>query len=222
MLNLSTPKINNAVLGEIVRIKHLGQQDYSPVWQQMQLYTRNRTLHTLDEIWLLQHNAVYTQGQAGKPEHVLNPNDIPIVQSDRGGQVTYHGPGQLIIYCLTDIARKNIGVREFVCLLEDAVIDLLASYRIAAVGNRAAPGVYVNQAKICSVGLRVRHGRTYHGLSLNVAMDLEPFSRINPCGYAGMPITQLSDFVPDINIETISLQLQTILLEKIAYTGSIT
>lgn len=219
MLNLSTQNLNNAVLGEVVKVKYLGQQDYSPVWQQMQSYNRNRTAHTIDEIWFLQHNAVYTQGQAGKPEHLLNTANIPVVQSDRGGQVTYHGPGQLIVYFLTDLQRKNIGIRQFVCLLEDAVIELLAAYGITAAGDRAAPGVYVNKAKICALGLRVRHGRTYHGLSLNVAMDLEPFSRINPCGYAGMPIAQMQDFVAKINIDVVTSQLKTILIQKIAYAG---
>lgn len=221
MLNLSIAKTNNAVLGEIVKIRHLGQQDYSTVLQQMQLYTRNRIAHTLDEIWFLQHNQVFTQGQAGKPEHILNPANIPIVQSDRGGQVTYHGPGQLIVYVLIDIARKNIGVRQFVCILEDAVIELLASYGIEAHGDREAPGVYVNKAKICSIGLRVKRGCTYHGLSLNIAMDLAPFARINPCGYAGMPITQLQDFVPSISMEVITAQLQQILLKKISYIGTL-
>ena len=222
MLNLSIQNQNNAVLGEVVKIKHLGQQDYAPVWQQMKLYNRDRDEHTLDEIWFLQHNAVYTQGQAGKPEHLLNTVNIPVVQSDRGGQVTYHGPGQLIVYFLTDIQRKNIGIRQFVCLLENAVIELLAAHGIVAAGDRAAPGVYVNKAKICSLGLRVRHGRTYHGLSLNVSMDLEPFSHINPCGYAGMPITQMRNFAPDINIDTVAVQLKTILIQKLAYAGVIT
>ena len=221
MLNLSTTKINNAVFGDIVKVRHLGQQDYSPVLQQMQLYTRNRAAHTLDEIWFLQHNQVFTQGQAGKPEHILNPANIPIVQSDRGGQVTYHGPGQLIVYVLIDIARKNIGIRQFVCILEDAVIELLASYGIEAYGDRAAPGVYVNKAKICSMGLRVKRGCTYHGLSLNIAMDLAPFARINPCGYTCMPITQLQDFVPSISIELVTAQLQQILLKKISYIGTV-
>lgn len=222
MLNLSTQNLNSTFLDELVKIKHLGQQDYSPVWQQMQQYNRNRDELTQDEIWFLQHNAVYTQGQSGKPEHLLNTTNIPVVQSDRGGQVTYHGPGQLIVYFLTDIQRKNISIRQFVCLLEDAVIELLATYGIAGVGDRAAPGVYVNKAKICALGLRVRHGRTYHGLSLNVAMDLEPFSGINPCGYAGMPIAQMQDFVPNIDIDLVTSQLKTILIQKIAYAGVIT
>ena len=219
MLNLSIPNLNNAVLGELVKVKHLGQQDYSPVWQQMKLYTHNRTEQSSDELWLLQHNQVYTQGQAGKPEHVLNPGNIQIVQSDRGGQVTYHGPGQLIIYCLTDLQRKQINIRQFVCILENAVIELLDQYGINAVGDRDAPGVYVNKSKICSVGLRVRHGRAYHGLSLNVAMDLEPFTRINPCGYAGMQVVQLQDFVKNITIDEVILQLLPILIKKIGYKG---
>ncbi len=218
MLNHCT-NLNKVSLKEIVKIKNLSHQEYYPVWQQMKLYTNNRTAHSPDEIWNLEHLPVYTQGQAGKAEHLLNPGLIPVVQSDRGGQVTYHGPGQVVLYCLVDIARKNIGVRDFVCILENSVIELLAEYNIQANTDRAAPGVYVNKSKICSLGLRVRHGCTYHGLSLNVNMDLEPFTRINPCGYAGMQVTHMQEFVASAKADTIAPQLLTILTQKIGYIG---
>lgn len=204
---------------EVVTIKQLGLQAYDPVWQHLKLFTHNRTTHTVDEFWCLEHLPVFTQGQAGKPEHVLDPGNIPIVQSDRGGQVTYHGPGQLIIYCLVDLQRKQMHVRNFINILESTVLEFLASYNIAAAVQANAPGVYVAGAKICSLGLRVRHGRTYHGLSLNVAMDLEPFSRINPCGYAGMRVVQLKDFVPDVTVAEVTSQLLPRLLSKMGYAG---
>jgi len=156
----------------------------------MQTFTDSRTADTPDEIWLLEHEPVYTQGQAGKPEHLLHRTDIPVVQSDRGGQITYHGPGQLIAYLLLDVRRKGLGVRELVTALEQAVIRLLAGYGIAAVAKPDAPGVYVNGAKIASLGLRIRRGCSFHGLALNVDMDLSPFLHINPCGYAGLAMTQ--------------------------------
>jgi len=221
MLNHCT-SLNKVSLSEIVKIKNLGHQEYYPVWQQMKLYTHNRAAHSSDEIWNLEHLPVYTQGQAGKAEHILNPGSIPVLQSDRGGQVTYHGPGQVVLYCLVDIARKNIGVRDFVSILENSVIELLAEYNIQASTDRAAPGVYVNQSKICSLGLRVRHGRTYHGLSLNVNMDLEPFSHINPCGFAGMRVTHMQEFVDVANTDIIAQQLLNILTNKIGYAGTTT
>ena len=179
-------------------VKPLGVQPYIPTWEAMQAFTASRSETTPDELWLLEHPPVYTQGQAGKPEHVLNPGDIPIVQIDRGGQVTYHGPGQLIAYLLLDLKRHKMGVRELVRRIEQSVIDVLASYDITAYGKIDAPGVYVNrlgvEAKIAALGLRIRNGCSYHGLSFNVNMDLEPFSRINPCGYAGLQVTQLADY----------------------------
>lgn len=179
-------------------IKPLGLAKYVPTWQAMQDFTAARDETTPDELWLLEHPPVYTQGQAGKPEHVLNPGTIPIVQIDRGGQVTYHGPGQLIAYLLLDLKRHKVGVRELVRKLEQSVIDVLAQYDIAAYGKVDAPGVYVRrdgvEAKIAALGLRIRNGCSYHGLSFNVNMDLEPFSRINPCGYAGLQVTQLADY----------------------------
>lgn len=179
-------------------VRCLGLVDYVPTWQAMQAFTAARNESTPDELWLLEHPPVYTQGQAGKPEHVLNPGAIPIVQIDRGGQVTYHGPGQLVAYLLLDLKRRKLGVRDLVRRMEQSVIDLLADYGIESYGKVDAPGVYVQregvEAKIAALGLRIRNGYSYHGLSFNVNMDLEPFSRINPCGYAGLAVTQLADF----------------------------
>ncbi|MEZ5534043.1 MAG: lipoyl(octanoyl) transferase LipB [Thiolinea sp.] len=166
---------------------------YPEILQQMQDFTRQRDESTPDEIWLLEHQPVFTLGRNGKMEHVLNPGDIPVIPIDRGGQVTYHGPGQLVAYLLLDIKRLNIGVRELVMSIEQSVIDLLANYGITAAGDRDAPGVYVAGKKISALGLRVSRGKTYHGLSLNVDMDLEPFSRINPCGYEGLEVTCCAD-----------------------------
>lgn len=174
-------------------IRELGVAAYIPVWQQMQAFTQQRSADTLDEIWLVQHPPVFTLGRNGKREHVLAPGDIPVIPIDRGGQVTYHGPGQLVAYLLLDIRRKGLGVRELVMVIEQSVIDLLAHYGVSALGNRDAPGVYVAGRKIAALGLRVSKGCTYHGLSLNVSMDLEPFQRINPCGYAGLQVTQCAD-----------------------------
>ena len=174
-------------------IRQLGLQDYSRIWQAMQQFTDLRDSNTPDEIWLLEHPPVFTQGQAGKAEHLLFPGDIPVVQVDRGGQVTYHGPGQLVAYVLLDIKRRNLGVRQLVSMLENILIELLRRYNINAEARPDAPGVYVAGAKIASLGLRVRKGCTFHGLALNVQMDMEPFSRINPCGYAGMQMVQSSE-----------------------------
>lgn len=176
-----------------LRVRELGRLPYLPAWQAMQRFTNERGPDTPDEIWLLEHEPVFTQGQAGKAEHLLMPGDIPVVQADRGGQVTYHGPGQLIAYLLLDVRRSNLGVRELVSRMEASLVALLAEYGIAAYAKPDAPGVYVGAAKIASLGLRIRHGRSFHGLALNVDMDLEPFGRINPCGYAGMAMTQLKD-----------------------------
>lgn len=176
-------------------IKRLGVAPYEPTWQAMRAFTSTRTPHTPDEIWLLEHPPVYTLGMAGKPEHLLNAHTgIPLVKIDRGGQITYHGPGQLVAYVLLDMKRRNLGVRALVRKLECAVIDLLANYGIAAVNRADAPGVYVNEpggAKVAALGLRVKGGCCYHGLALNIDMDLSPFNAINPCGYAGLAVTQL-------------------------------
>ncbi|MCW9013710.1 MAG: lipoyl(octanoyl) transferase LipB [Gammaproteobacteria bacterium] len=174
-----------------VIVRHLGLQDYLHSWQQMQQFNQQRDESTTDEIWLLQHPPVYTLGLNGKKEHVLNIGDIPLVETDRGGQVTYHGPGQLIAYFLFDIRRNRLGVRQMVSHLEQAVIDLLAEEGIVAAAKKTAPGVYVEDKKIAALGLRIKQGGSYHGLSLNVDMDLSPFKNINPCGYEGMEVTSL-------------------------------
>lgn len=173
--------------------KHLGLRDYTQVWQAMSDYTDQRHADSEDQLWLVQHPAVFTQGQAGKAEHILDAGDIPIVQSDRGGQVTYHGPGQLVGYLLIDVKRKGWSTREFVQRIEHAVIETLCHYAIDSYADRDAPGVYVGEAKISALGLRLRKGRSLHGLSLNVDMDMSPYARINPCGYT-RPVAQLRDF----------------------------
>jgi lipoyl(octanoyl) transferase len=185
-------------------IRHLGQRDYFDTWQAMQAFTATRDVHTPDELWLLEHPPVFTQGQAGKPEHLLNPGEIPVVQTDRGGQVTYHGPGQLIGYVLLDLTRLKISTRQLVNNLENVIIQVLGDYQITATARYDAPGVYVGSAKICSIGLRVRKGYSYHGLAFNIAMNLEPFSRINPCGFSNLPITQLSAFYPAIELAEVA------------------
>lgn len=176
-------------------VRYLGLQDYQSVWQQMQDFTAQRDATTRDELWLLQHHPVFTQGQAGKAEHVLNAGDIPVLQSDRGGQVTYHGPGQLVVYFLIDVRRRGFGVRSLVDIIESALIEVLESYGIVGELRKGAPGVYVGSSKIAALGLRIRRGCSLHGLAFNIDMDLEPFSRINPCGYAGLAVTQLSELL---------------------------
>jgi len=198
--------------------RELGQVDYQPTWHAMQRFTDSRDADTPDEVWLLEHAPVFTQGQAGKAEHVLFPGDIPVVQVDRGGQVTYHGPGQLVAYLLLDVRRSGIGVRELVSRIERSLIDLLASYGVSASAKPDAPGVYVNGAKIASLGLRIRNGRSFHGLALNVDMDLQPFQRINPCGYAGMAMTQLAELVAEpIDISEVSARLREQLVKHLEY-----
>jgi lipoyl(octanoyl) transferase len=174
-------------------VKSMGLVDYESAWQAMKAFTAGRTPLTGDEIWLLQHPPVYTQGIAGKPEHLLAESVIPVIKTDRGGQITYHGPGQLIAYLLLDVRRLKLGVRELVGRMESAVIHVLADYGIEAYGRADAPGVYVGAAKIASLGLKIKKNFCYHGIALNVDMDLQPFSAINPCGYAGMPVTQMKD-----------------------------
>lgn len=177
------------------QLRQLGMQDYAQVWEAMQAFTRERSADTPDELWLLQHHPVFTQGQAGKPEHILDAHDIPVVQSDRGGQVTYHGPGQLVVYFLLDVRRRNIGVRGLVDLIEQSVLELLLGYGISGELRRSAPGVYVDGRKIAALGLRIRKGCSLHGLSFNIDMDLAPFGWINPCGYEGLEATQLADLL---------------------------
>ena len=185
-------------------IRQLGRLPYQTVWDNMRQLTHSRTTSTPDELWLLEHPPIYTQGQAGKAEHLLNPGHIPVIQTDRGGQVTYHGPGQLVGYVMLDLRRYNIGVRTLVCRLEKTLVDLLAELGINAALRPSAPGVYVGEAKIASIGLRVRQGCSYHGIALNVNMDLSPFSGINPCGFAQLPMTQIASYHPDITIEKVS------------------
>jgi lipoyl(octanoyl) transferase len=188
-------------------VRQLGRQDYMPVWQAMRSFTDQRDAETPDEIWVVEHDPVYTLGLNGKQEHVLNPGDIPVVQCDRGGQVTYHGPGQIVMYVLLDLRRRNLGVKHLVEILEQAVIDLLQQYTIDAQRKPNAPGVYVNGEKIAALGLRVRKGCSYHGLSFNVDMDLEPFSRINPCGFEGLQTTQLKALLDGLAYDQVTADL---------------
>jgi len=175
-------------------VRRLGLMDYKPVWRAMQRFTDQRDANTPDELWLVEHPPVFTQGQAGRAEHLLAPGDIPVIQVDRGGQVTYHGPGQIVAYPLIDIGRLKMGVRALVTGIEQAVIDVLGSYAVDAQLLEGAPGVYVDGKKIASLGLRIRRGKSFHGLAFNINMDLEPFQRINPCGYKGLKVTSLSAF----------------------------
>ena len=200
-------------------VRTLGLQAYEPVWHAMQRFTDTRDEHSLDQLWLLEHLRVFTQGQAGKAEHLLMPGDIPVVQVDRGGQVTYHGPGQLVGYVLVDVRRLGLGVRDLVTAIEQSLIALLADYGVTAVARSDAPGVYVEGAKIASLGLRIRRGCSFHGLALNLDMDLEPFSRINPCGYAGLRMTQLRDWVKDFDRAQIGGQLTEHLAQRLGFTG---
>ncbi len=175
------------------RVRDLGRKAYEPVWRAMQAFTDARDAATPDELWLVEHEPVFTLGQAGRPEHVLAPGDIPVLHVDRGGQVTYHGPGQIVAYPLLDLRRLKIGVRDYVCRIEQAVIDTLAEWNIEGARKDGAPGVYVNGAKVAALGIRVRRGCCFHGLAFNIAMDLEPFHRINPCGYAGLEVVAMAD-----------------------------
>lgn len=208
----------SAAAGKLM-VRALGRRDYVSVWRAMQAFTENRDSDSGDELWLVEHPPVYTLGLNGKPEHVLEPGAIPVVAVDRGGQVTYHGPGQIVAYALLDLRRLGLGPRQLVMALEQAVIDLLTEYGVAAVGRREAPGVYVHGAKIAAVGLRVRRGCCYHGLSFNVAMDLEPFSRINPCGYPGMAVTQLADLAAAGDEQTLARRLADKLAGRLGLAG---
>lgn len=177
----------------VAQLRDLGRRPYEPVWRAMQAFTDARTADTADELWLVEHDPVFTLGQAGRPEHVLAPGDIPVIRVDRGGQVTYHGPGQIVLYPLLDLRRLKLGVREYVCRIEQSIIDTLADWNIEAVRRDGAPGVYVAGAKIAALGIRVRRGCSFHGLAFNIDMDLSPFSRINPCGYEGLQVTSMLD-----------------------------
>ena len=183
------------------RILRRGRVEYPETWSEMREFTDGRGQDTRDQLWLLQHPPVFTQGQAGRAEHLLMPGDIPVVQTDRGGQVTYHGPGQWVVYLLLDLRRRGLGVRDLVDLIENSVVAVLAGYGVHAESRRDAPGVYVDGAKIASLGLRIRRGCSYHGLALNVDMDLEPFTRINPCGLEGVPVTSLRQCLGGVAVD---------------------
>lgn len=196
-------------------IKHLGLADYEEVWQSMKEFTQTRNENTSDEIWVVEHPPVFTLGRNGKAEHILQDSDIPIVKVDRGGQVTYHGPGQIVIYLLLDLHRRNLGIRKLVTLIEDCIVNLFAHFEVDANSDPKAPGVYVAGKKVAALGLRVSKGRTTHGLSLNVDMDLVPFSYINPCGYEGLEVTQTKALGIADGIPTISKMLQEMLENKL-------
>ncbi|WP_375753090.1 lipoyl(octanoyl) transferase LipB [Vibrio sp. HN007] len=200
-------------------VKYLGLQEYEPVWRAMHEFTDTRTDETVDEVWLVEHKPVFTQGQAGKEEHLLKTGDIPVVQSDRGGQVTYHGPGQLVAYFMINLRRKNLGVRDLVTHIENLVIKTLDSLGIQSAARPDAPGVYVDGRKICSLGLRIRKGCSFHGLALNINMDLAPFLRINPCGYAGMEMVQVSELGGPNDLLQVSDELVKQLTPLLNYTS---
>lgn len=212
-------------MNQKVMIKHLAEQNYLPCWQAMKSFTDQRQSDTLDEIWIVQHPPVFTLGQAGKVEHILNAHDIPIVNSDRGGQVTYHGPGQIIIYLLINIKRLGLGARALVTAIEESIIQSLATYDIPAFAKKDAPGVYismhpeqnfiVNDAKIAALGLRIRRGCSYHGLSVNFEMDLKPFSYINPCGYEGQAVSQVTALIKEISLQEFEQALLKNLCEQL-------
>ena len=201
-------------------VRQLGLQDYQEIWHKMQDFTDNRNTETIDEVWLVEHYPVFTQGQAGKPEHLLQSGAIPLVQSDRGGQITYHGPGQQVMYVLIDIRRhQNLNVRQLVTALEQSVVRTLADYAIEGYSKVDAPGVYIDGKKICSLGLRIRKGCAFHGLAFNINMDLQPFHYINPCGYAGLEMCQLADFIgrDEAVLDKVSPKLVNHLAELLGY-----
>ncbi len=203
---------------ERLKVQDLGLRGYREVWRAMSDFTDRRLPAERDQLWLVEHPPVFTQGQAGRPEHLLLPGDIPVVQTDRGGQVTYHGPGQLVAYPLVDLRRLGLGVRDMVTVLEQTLVTLLESYGVEAYAKPDAPGVYVEAAKVASLGLRVRRGCSFHGLALNVAMDLEPFGRINPCGYAGLAMTQISNLVSETpSMDEVKSRLATTFVQKLHY-----
>jgi lipoyl(octanoyl) transferase len=195
-----------------MQVRQLGIQPYTTVWENMKTFTQTRTIHTPDELWILEHYPVYTQGQAGKPEHLLHSQNIPLVQSDRGGQITYHGPGQMIAYVLLNIQKRQLGVRTLVCMLEKILITLLKTLQIEAHTKPNAPGVYVDNKKIASIGLRIKKGCAYHGIALNVNMDLQPFLGINPCGFAQLQMTQIQEYLPTITMKEVITLFITLFL----------
>ena len=203
----------------MIKVRSKGLQDYLITWEEMKSFTENRDPDTFDELWILEHNSVFTQGLSGKPEHLLKATQIPIIQSDRGGQITYHAPGQLIIYCLIDIKRLGIGIKKMVSIIEQSLIELLSSYDIKAHTSNGAPGVYVKDSKIAALGLKVKHGRTYHGLSLNIDMDLSPYKLINPCGYSDLKVTQMRNLTDNIlSISDIQRELSEHLINSVEKT----
>ena len=203
----------------MIRIKEKGLQDYTSTWQEMVSFTENRSDQTEDELWTLEHRSVFTQGLSGKPEHLLRESEIDVIQSDRGGQITYHGPGQLIVYCLIDIKRLGIGVKEMVRIIEKSIIDLLNDYSIPSHKIVGAPGVYVDGSKIAALGLKVKRGKTYHGLSLNVDMNLSPYKLINPCGYRDLNVTQMSNLTDNkLELDKIKKQLTKHLAKYVSRT----
>jgi len=206
----------------VLHIRNPGLTDYETAWRAMRTFTDSRNNATPDELWLLEHPPVFTLGRNGKPEHLHDTGSIPVVHTDRGGQVTYHGPGQLIAYTLLDLGRRRLGVQSLVRLLEQAVIDLLADYRIRAHRRAKMPGVYVENRKIAALGLRVRRGRSFHGLSLNVDMDLAPFRRINPCGFADLEVTRLADLGVSTSPAALALELQDRLVHLLGYEKWVT
>ena len=203
----------------MIKVRSKGLQDYLTTWKEMKSFTENREPDTLDELWTLEHNSVFTQGLSGKPEHLLKATKIPIIQSDRGGQITYHAPGQLIIYCLIDIKRLGIGIKKMVSIIEQSLIEFLSTYSITGHTLKGAPGVYVNDFKIAALGLKVKHGRTYHGLSLNIDMDLSPYNLINPCGYRDLKVTQMRNLTNNkLNISDIQDALSQHLINSVTNT----
>ncbi|MCF6775372.1 lipoyl(octanoyl) transferase LipB [Thiotrichales bacterium 19X7-9] len=201
-------------LTKTIQVQSLGLKPYETVLHEMQSFTRNRDDKTLDQLWLVEHEKVFTQGRHGKGEHILSTGDIPIVQTDRGGQVTYHGPGQAVVYFLIDLKRAKIGIKNLVCLIEKSAIEMLKQFGIESHLQENAPGVYVNDQKVCSLGLRVKQGQTYHGLSINVDMDLSPFKLINPCGYKNLQMAEIKQFKTDITLDEVYSVYTKIFSEK--------
>ncbi|MEC7595939.1 MAG: lipoyl(octanoyl) transferase LipB [Pseudomonadota bacterium] len=203
----------------MIKIRKKGLRDYTSTWKEMISFTDNRNIDTPDELWILEHNSVFTQGLTGKPEHLLKATKIPIIQSDRGGQITYHAPGQLIIYCLIDIKRLGIGIKKMVSIIEQSLIEFLSTYDIKGHTLTDAPGVYVKGSKIAALGLKVKQGRTYHGLSLNIDMDLSPYKLINPCGYSGLKVTQMCNLTDNIlSISDIQQELSVHIINSVNKT----
>ena len=198
-------------------VRQLGLTDYQSAWQDMQAFTDNRNENTPDELWFLEHPPVFTLGRNGKQQHLHHTGDIPVIRADRGGQVTYHGPGQLIIYLMIDIKRRSLGVRKLVTLIEKSIIDTLQEYQLSGSAKKAAPGVYIGNAKIAALGLRIRKGCSFHGLSLNIDMNLAPFKQINPCGYKNLEVIQLSDYIESIELSQVQRQLTAHLVKNLGY-----